>query len=146
LITGDEWLVSLSQIEMIGKMGDDSVNINRELGLFDKYSISWKADVDPPDRHCDFFVLSLADDPYSLPAVEEYLKRANLKELPEQPYVVRRTDGRKKDTVYFVLNLTLDPNAVHALHRYMVACSEEYPLLARDLRPLVEQYDGQTEG
>lgn len=55
-------------------------------------------------------------------------------------FVVRRTDGRdqpgeKHDGCeYFVLDLSHDPHAYRALMAYAASCSEEYPLLAGDLR------------
>lgn len=55
-------------------------------------------------------------------------------------FIVRRTDGRdhpgeKHDGCeYFVLDLSHDPHAYPALMAYAASCSEDYPLLASDLR------------
>ena len=55
-------------------------------------------------------------------------------------FIVTRTDGKsepgqKHDGCdYFVLDLTHDPFALHALDAYARWCQQEYPQLARDLR------------
>jgi hypothetical protein len=54
-------------------------------------------------------------------------------------FSVYRTDGsslpgsKHHGCEYFVLDLTHDKHAWAALDAYAVSCSEEYPLLARDL-------------
>ena len=58
-------------------------------------------------------------------------------------YVVTRVDGssepgRKHEKCdYFVLDLTHDPFALHAIAAYVHACEKEYPALAEDLRKKV---------
>lgn len=40
---------------------------------------------------------------------------------------------------YFVLDLTHDPYALHAIEAYSRSCQGEYPLLASDLMEIVER-------
>lgn len=66
-----------------------------------------------------------------------------------EKYFVRRNDGRDRagedrmDALYFVLDYFHDPYARIALRAYAEACSEEYPLLARDLLTDLEQVEGE---
>lgn len=59
---------------------------------------------------------------------------------------VTRTDGtsergRKHDGCeYFVLDLTHDPHAAPALAAYIRSCEKDYPLLASDLRQVLNRF------
>lgn len=61
-----------------------------------------------------------------------------------QKYIVTRTDGssalgrKHSGCFYFVLDTTHDQYALPALAAYADACEEAFPLLARDLRRLIE--------
>ncbi|AEV24594.1 hypothetical protein Dsui_0174 [Azospira oryzae PS] len=60
-------------------------------------------------------------------------------------FIVQRTDGRSlpgekhHGCEYFVLDLSHDPHAYRALMAYAASCSEDYPLLAGDLRAKATQ-------
>lgn len=59
-------------------------------------------------------------------------------------YDVRRTDGsdghdgKHYQCCYFVLDLTHDPHALPALAAYANSCEADYPMLAHDLRGIVD--------
>lgn len=44
-----------------------------------------------------------------------------------------RPGGKHHGCEYFVLDLTHDPFAVHAIASYIIACRDQYPSLAHDL-------------
>lgn len=56
---------------------------------------------------------------------------------------VTRTDGsdlaggKHENCEYFVLDLTHDHHAIHALRAYACSCDAEYPQLAADLRMMI---------
>ena len=58
---------------------------------------------------------------------------------------IERADGRSEPgekhhgCEYFVLDITHDPYAGPALAAYEEACRAEFPLLARDLRSILER-------
>ena len=66
-----------------------------------------------------------------------------------QKYIVIRADGDPKgiheEDSYFVLNLETDKFAIHALKAYILACREEYPLLAKDLETIVDILESRTD-
>ena len=61
-------------------------------------------------------------------------------------FIVNRVDGRdlkggdRHNAELFVLDLTYDPYARMALAAYVVACKDEYPLLAKDLKSKADLY------
>lgn len=58
-----------------------------------------------------------------------------------QKYKVERIGGTPHlhdDCFFFVLDLDHDPHAIPALMAYMMACEKEYPLLAHDLRSVID--------
>lgn len=62
-----------------------------------------------------------------------------------EKYRVERTDGSSEpgrkhaDCFYFVLDTTHDQFAVPALGAYADACEADFPLLARDIRAMLEK-------
>lgn len=60
-------------------------------------------------------------------------------------FTVTRNDGKsetgqKHDSCeYFVLDLTHDEFAIHALCAYQSACRGKYPLLSGDLRTIIDR-------
>ncbi|AJD82946.1 hypothetical protein PJWF_00052 [Achromobacter phage JWF] len=61
-----------------------------------------------------------------------------------EKYLVTRRDGRdepggdRAGASYFVLDLDHDKFAVPALRAYADACEREYPILAQDIRRMIE--------
>lgn len=59
-------------------------------------------------------------------------------------FIVRRTDGsseiggRHYCCSYFVLDVDHDPHAIAALKAYALGCADEYPLLSRDLKMVID--------
>ena len=64
-------------------------------------------------------------------------------------FTAARTDGTsepggKHDGCdYFVLDVTHDPHAQAALDAYADSCEDDYPLLAADLRALLDSKEGE---
>lgn len=60
-------------------------------------------------------------------------------------YLVNRVDGgdqpgrKHADCCYFVLDLDHDVHALPALMAYVVSCQNHYPLLAKDLRKILQK-------
>ena len=65
-----------------------------------------------------------------------------------EKFIVKRTDGSSEPggkhagCEYFVLDLMHDAHAGAALAAYADSCAVEFPLLARDLRAIVEALKG----
>jgi len=62
-----------------------------------------------------------------------------------QKFTVSRSDGKHEegrkhyDCEYFVLDLTHDKYAPKALMAYYIACKKEYPVLAKDLKKILDK-------
>lgn len=62
-----------------------------------------------------------------------------------QKFTVTRSDGTSEEgekhhkCEYFVLDLTHDKFAPNALMAYYTACKKEYPLLAKDLKKILDK-------
>jgi len=118
---------------------DASVDTDRFVGLYNKYTVRYKADADADVElgHCDLFILDLCHDPFSFATLTEYIRDDGGEiDLNKQPYVVERIidpNGKHKDCDYFVLNLTTEERARKAAAKYVDLCREKYPALAHEL-------------